>query len=124
MFYKFTKFLSSIFLLCLTSNSIVASEKATNELWCQLNSGQLEFRTKDGTYVDCLTDKYAVEAEYDFNWKEGIGQALHYSETTGKKAAILFIKRKKSNKDYLSQLERVIAEFDLPIKIYIVEELS
>ena len=31
--------------------------------------GITEFRTKDGTYVDCLTEEYAVEVEFDYNWK-------------------------------------------------------
>ena len=78
--------------------------------------------TKDGTYVDCLTNEFAVEAEYDYKWKEGIGQALHYAESTNKMAAILFIKRNESNKDYLLELNRVIERFELPIKIFVVQE--
>jgi hypothetical protein len=124
MFIEFTKFLSYILLISLFPNLVNADEKSTNEAWCKLNNGQVEFRTNDGTYVDCITDKYAVEAEFDYNWKEGIGQALHYAETTGREAAILFIKREKSNKNYLSELERVINEFQLPIKIFIIQEVK
>jgi hypothetical protein len=85
-------------------------------------NGISQFTTKDRTYVDCFTDKYAVEAEYDYNWKEAIGQSLHYAETTNKQAAILFIKRKETKKDYLSELNRVITKFKLPIKVFITEE--
>ena len=94
------------------------SEKTVNAAWCLLNNGIEEFRTKYGTYVDCLTDKYAVEAEFDYNWKESIGQSLHYAEATKKDAAILFIHRKDSNKNYLPELQNVIEAFKLPIKIF------
>ena len=73
-------------------------------------------------YVDCLTDIYAVEAEFDYNWKEAIGQSLHYAETTNKRAAILLIKRQKSKKDYYIQLERVIKKYQLPIKVFLIEK--
>ncbi len=98
------------------------SEKPIANKWCQNNRGISEFRTKDGTYVDCLTDIYALEAEFDDNWKEAIGQSLHYAETTNKKAAILLIKRKKSRKDYQALLERVINKYDLPITVFTINE--
>ena len=98
------------------------SEKAIIDKWCQKNRGISEFRTKDGTYVDCLTDIYALEAEFDDNWKEAIGQSLHYAESTDKKAAILLIKRKKSKKDYHDLLKRVIDKYNLPITIFLIDE--
>ena len=98
------------------------SEKAIIDKWCQKNRGISEFRTKDGTYVDCLTDIYALEAEFDDNWKESIGQSLHYAESTDKKAAILLIKRKKSKKDYHGLLKRVIDKYNLPITIFLIDE--
>ncbi len=99
-----------------------ASESLINDSWCATMNGTSQFTTKDRTYVDCLTNEYAIEAEFDYNWKEAIGQSLHYAETTNKQAAILFIKRKESNKDYLNELNRVITKFQLPIKVFITEE--
>ena len=98
------------------------SEKTISVKWCDSKGGISEFRTKDGTYVDCLTDIYAVEAEFDYNWKEAIGQSLHYAETTNKRAAILLIKRQKTKTDYYIQLERVIKKYQLPIKVFLVEK--
>ena len=98
------------------------AEKDVNKQWCAGMNGDYEFRTKDGTYIDCLTNEFAVEAEYDYKWKESIGQSLHYAETTNKKAAILFIKRIETKKDYLSELNRVISKFDLPIKVFVTSE--
>ena len=108
--------------LLLLSPLAHSAEKDVNKHWCTSMSGDYEFRTKDGTYIDCLTDEFAIEAEYDYKWKESIGQSLHYAETTNKKAAILFIKRNESKKDYLSELNRVIAKFDLPIKVFVTSE--
>tara|TARA_B100001093_G_C26579626_1_gene906693 strand:- start:284 stop:757 length:474 start_codon:yes stop_codon:yes gene_type:complete len=102
-------------------NNFKLSEGSINTRWCDSRGGIAEFRTKDGTYVDCLTDTYAVEAEFDNNWKEAVGQSLHYAESTNKEAAILLIKRQKSKKDYYSELERVINKFQLPIKVFLVE---
>ena len=106
------------------SMNMLSSESSVNESWCSSMNGITEFRTKDGTYVDCLTKELAIEAEYDFNWKEAIGQSLHYAETTQKKAGILLIKRSTSKKDYYSELNRTIRRFDLPITIFITEEIQ
>jgi len=101
---------------------LIASEAEINKIWCDSQNGLAEIQTKDKTFVDCLTSTYSVEAEYDYNWKEAIGQSLHYAETTGKEAAILLIIRKKSNKNYLNELTRVIERFDLPITVFTVAE--
>ena len=71
-----------------------------------------------------MTDDYAVEVEFDFNWKESIGQSLHYAEATGKKPAILLIKRSKSNKDYETELRTTINFYDLPITLFTIEEVT
>ena len=102
--------------------NVNASENDVNVAWCASMGGESEFRTKDGTYVDCLTDELAIEAEYDYNWKEAIGQSLHYAESTNRAAGILFIKRAKSRKDYYNEMMRVINRYDLPITIYVIEE--
>ena len=96
------------------------SEKSISTRWCASKGGISEFRTKDGTYVDCLTDVYAVEAEFDNEWKEAIGQSLHYAVSTNRRAAILFIKRQNSTKDYYGELERVINKYQLPIKVFVI----
>ena len=99
-----------------------ASEIEINNSWFATMYGISQFTTKDRTSVDCLTNNFAVEVEYDYNWKEAIGQSLHYAETTNKQAAILFIKRKETKKDYLNELNRVSTKFQLPIRVFITEE--
>ena len=114
--------MKKLFILALLIPNLFASENDVNQSWCLSMGGDDQFRTKDGTYVDCLTDKYAIEAEYDYNWKEAIGQSLHYAESTNRAAGILFIKRAKSKKDYYNQLERVIEHYQLPITLFVVKE--
>ena len=76
----------SLLLISLTAYS---AERDVNKAWCSSIGGNIEFRTKDGTYVDCLTSEYAIEAEYDNKWKEGIGQALITSLLRVKEAYFL-----------------------------------
>ncbi len=102
--------------------TIFGSEEKINNQWCKKINGISQFISKDKTYVDCLTDEYAIETEYDYNWKEAIGQSLHYAETTDRKAAILLIQRSSSRKNYLNELERVINRFNLPITVFTVAE--
>ena len=115
---------SLLTLLFLVSPFIFSAERDINQSWCKAIEGNDQFRTKDGTYVDCLTDEYAIEAEYDYNWKEAIGQSLHYAESTNKKAGILFIKRAESKKDYLNEMLRVIEKYQLPIKVFVTKDES
>ena len=97
-----------------------ASEKSINESWCTEQGGLTEHRTSYGTYVDCLTKDLAIEVEYDYNWKESIGQALHYAEATNRNPGILFIKRSKSKKNYLNELHNTIDKFNLPITVFVI----
>ena len=106
----------------LISCFIEGSERSINELWCSEQGGLTEHKTSYGTYVDCLTEDLAIEVEYDYNWKESIGQALHYAEATGRSASILLIIRSKSNVNYLKQLNAVINKYDLPIKVFVTNQ--
>ena len=101
---------------------ILSSENEINEAWCLGIGGNDQYITKYGTYVDCLTEQYAIETEFDYKWKEAIGQSLHYAEATNKKAAILLIKRKQSNKDYYNELMNVINKYNLPIRVFTIDE--
>ena len=117
--------MKKIYILIMTLTPFISgAERDVNASWCASMGGDDQFITKDRTYVDCLTDEYAIEAEYDYNWKEAIGQSLHYAESTNKKAGILFIKRSKSKKDYFNEMLRVIEKYQLPIKIFVIQEES
>ena len=110
--------LATILISCFSEGS----ERSINKIWCSDQGGVIEYRTSYGTYVDCLTDDLAIEVEYDYNWKESIGQALHYAEATNRSAAILLINRSKSRVNYLEQLRAVIDKYDLPIKVFVTNQ--
>jgi len=63
-------------------------ERYYQELWCK-DKGVVEYRLMDRTRVDCLTDTHAIEFDFASKWAESIGQALHYSAMTGKKAGAI-----------------------------------
>jgi hypothetical protein len=111
-----------IMIAILFNTFLDASERVINQSWCSSNDGVIEYRTKYGTYVDCLTEEYAIEVEFDYNWKESIGQALHYAEATNRSAGILLINRNKSRVNYLEQLNNVIKKYNLPVTIFVTNE--
>jgi hypothetical protein len=123
MLYKISSYFGNSLILVLCCGDLFSSEIQINIEWCANNNGQIEYRTKYGTYVDCVTEQYAVEVEYDYNWKEGIGQSLHYAEATARVPAILLIKRNKSKKDYEAELRSTINFYNLPIIIFTVNEI-
>ena len=57
------------------------------------------------------------QKDFIYDWLEQL-----ISESTGKEAAIVFVKRAKSRKDYLSELLRVINKYNLPINNNILLE--
>lgn len=66
-------------------------EKYYQAKWCNANNGIMEHRLADRTRVDCLTEEYAVEADFAPKWAEAVGQSLYYASMTQKKPAILLI---------------------------------
>lgn len=115
--------MKKLIIIAILFNSFLdASERAINQSWCSSNGGVIEYRTKYGTYVDCLTEEYAIEVEFDYNWKESIGQTLHYAEATNRSAGILLINRNKSRVNYLEQLNNVIKKYNLPVTIFVTNE--
>jgi len=91
------------------------SEKDYQNEWCQ---GEKEVVLSDKTRVDCLTDTHAIEIEFANKWKEAIGQSLHYSLMTGKKAGIVLILRKPSDQMYMKALKKVVKANNLNTKIW------
>ena len=80
------------------------------------------YKAFDKDNKEITLDMNAVEAEFDNKWKEAIGQSLHYAESTNRRAAILFIKRQNSRKDYYGELERVINKYQLPITVFTINQ--
>ncbi len=67
------------------------TEREYQVKWCNARGGIMEYKLKDGTKVDCLTDTLAVEFDFANKWAECIGQALNYGKRTGKTPACVLI---------------------------------
>jgi len=91
------------------------------EKWCD---GETEVRMVDKTRVDCLTDTHAIEWDWAHRkWYEGVGQALHYGNLTGKKPGIaLIIEKEERDLIEVEKLMSVIKKYELPIDVWIADE--
>ena len=67
------------------------NESSYQHVWCAEHNGIEEYENSDFTRVDCLTDTHAIEFDFANKWAESIGQALHYSYMTGKRAKVVLI---------------------------------
>jgi hypothetical protein len=99
--------------------NIKLNEKYYQTKFCTKLNGIIEYRLKDTTRVDCLTDEYAIEVDWAKKWAEGIGQSLYYGLMTNKKPAVALIVGKKDKK-FLKRLKKVTSKFN--IKIFIIEK--
>jgi hypothetical protein len=52
--------------------------------------GQSEVSIEGGR-VDVLTDELAIEVDWNHKWHEGLGQALHYGDATGRQGVLALI---------------------------------
>lgn len=93
-------------------------------IWCNQMGGILEVETSHGTRVDCLTEEYAVEVDFDNKWAEGLGQALHYGVEFNRTPAVLLILKNQDGWDrqkYIDRLYSTIVGANLNVKIFIIE---
>ena len=84
-------FLIMLLLLPIFFNARLHYEKVYQNKVAEMMDGNTETVLEDGTRVDILTDDYAIEVDFADKWAEGIGQCLHYSLMTGKKAGLVLI---------------------------------
>lgn len=76
--------------------------------WCTIHNGITEYKLKDSTRIDCLTDNWAVEFDFANKWAECIGQSLHYGRSTGKTpVCVLIMENPVKDIYYLKRLRGV-----------------
>jgi len=113
------KILITISILIIASMPVQAKhlflEKVYQNKFCSEIKGTTEFYLLDKTRVDCLTDNYAIEAEFAPKVYESIGQSLYYSVKTGKQAGILLILEQPSDQTYLNRLIPVANKYGIKI---------
>lgn len=86
-----------------------AKEKFWTEALAQDIGGVAEVAIESGR-IDVETDVYAIEIDFVKKWKEGIGQALHYGEVTGKTPALALIVTGAPDMKLLRHIERLTAK--------------
>jgi hypothetical protein len=66
------------------------------------------------SYLNCLTDNYAIEVDWAKKWAEGIGQSLYYAEMTNKKPAVALIVGEQDQR-YLNRINKVASKAGITI---------
>lgn len=80
-----------------------ALEKFWRDALAETINGQTEVKIPGGR-IDVMTDSEVIELDFIHKWHEGLGQALHYADATGKEGVLALISLKPLNK--LSKKER------------------
>jgi hypothetical protein len=115
-----TLFITLFLLIFITAcSSQKKNEKYYQTNFCEKLNGIIEYRLKDNSRVDCLTNNLAIEVDWAKKWPEAIGQSLYYSHMTNKKAAIALIASSKDD-NFINRASTICKKFD--IKIFIIEK--
>jgi len=69
-------------------------------------NGRSEVSIQNGR-IDILTDAYAIEVDFFHKWQEGLGQALHYGDVSGRIPILALIEEDKPAQDYLDRLKYI-----------------
>ena len=113
-----------IILFCLSFSAYaIEKEEFYSKNFCEELSGQSQFKLKDLSRVDCLTETHAFEVDWADGMKvyEAIGQSLYYASQTGKKPGILLLIRKDNSKKHIRKVQEVISAFNLPIELVVID---
>jgi len=75
----------------------------------------------NGTRVDCITDRLAIEVDWTHKWAEAIGQSMLYSAATEKLPAIILVCKVAPagclKHEYL--INEAVAYWKLPITVWL-----
>ena len=92
--------------------------------WCGRHGGKTEIALSDKTRCDCLTPTHAIEFDFAAKWTEAVVQSLYYSLQTGKRAGIVLILEKDSDRKFWLRLNSSIKHFNLPIDTWSISANS
>ena len=110
-----TLILASIILFLISTESIVKNEKYYVSLFAEyIEDCEIEYRLKDNTRVDILTQHYAIEVDFEKKWYEAIGQALHYELLTNLIPGIVLIIDDNNSRN-LERLLRVAEKYNIMV---------
>ncbi|BBO74418.1 hypothetical protein DSCW_18350 [Desulfosarcina widdelii] len=119
MIFRLTMMVVALAVYASFCSAVIAArqqpESWYQQRWCDAQGGETEVILADRTRCDCLTASHAIEFDFGNKWAESIGQALYYSIQTGRRAGVVLILEKKSDRKYWIRLNTVIQQYNLPI---------
>ena len=98
------------------------NERYYQTIHCNKLNGQIEYRLKDKTRIDCLTENEAIEHDWAKKWAECLGQALYYGAKKEKIPVCVLIGSKKEFDKFSSKIEFTSNYYKLPIKVIHIEK--
>lgn len=107
-----------LFLLASLPVPAGAGEADYADPWCLARGGRVEVVLSDRTRADCLTEEFAIEADFARKWYQSIGQAMHYARLTGKRPGVLLILEKPEDKRYLERMKKAKKDFDIDLTVW------
>lgn len=112
--------IAAIALLLYLLPTTQAGERDVQIPWCEARGGKTEVRIEGGR-IDCLTDRYAIEFDYAYKWKECLAQARWYGLKTGKIPGCVLIVKADKDKKYLIYTEDYLAGTDVYVRVWPLE---
>ncbi len=98
-------------------------ESFYTESWCRAQPDFIDTEVRvDGGRVDCVLNRYAVEVERAYKWKEGIAQARWYAYKMNKIPAIVLILRNEKDARYEKYIEEYAHKYKFYIKLWRIYE--
>lgn len=101
-----------------TTGARAATESEFRSRFCA--GMQQERVLPNGTRVDCITDRLAIEVDWTHKWAEAIGQSLLYAAATEKLPAIILVCKVGPvgclKHEYL--INEAVAYWKLPITVW------
>ena len=88
--------------------------------WCAKYNGEVDYKIRDKTTVDCITDTHAIEFENGKNWNSAIRKSRQQSMRLGKMPGVVLIIENSKDKNYLHKLREINEKRRLGIKIWTV----
>ena len=112
---------AAFLLLALTTPLCAArlnSEAYYQKIAAEKYGAESEVTMPDGTRCDLVTEKHAIEVDFADKWGEAIGQSLNYGFQTNKRAGIVLILEKPSDRRHLIRVNSIIQHYGLPIDVW------
>lgn len=97
------------------------TESEYRDMLCGGKGWQMETKLANGTRVDCMTERLAIEIDWSWKWPEAIGQSLNYAAVTGKRPAVILICKRGTEAKCLNWsllLAETAEHWKLPITVW------